>query len=306
MSLYRKFRPNKLTDIHGNGSTCQALQDIIDRDDRPKAFLFAGPSGCGKTTLARILRRKLKCKKDDYTDLNSADFTGVDTIRQVIRSIAIKPFGESRVFLLDECHMLSGSAQNALLKTLEDTPRYAYIILATTRPEKLIKEVRNRCTTFYVNKLNDNEMEDLLTGIAASVNTKLPKDVLNRLVDIADGSPRAGLVFLDKIHRLKRKDMLSELKDVVMEGDEQIIELCRALIKHKPWGTISKILNGLRQHEPESVRRVVLSYFSKVLIGDGGGFPAHVLECFLDPFYDSGFAGLVLSCHQVMNDVEPF
>ena len=148
-SLAVKYRPKRLADFLGNTETVQALRALMEREEMPHTILFTGPSGTGKTTLARIVARRLQCSEHDLQELNTADFRGIDTIRDVVRNMALCPMsGSCRVWILDEVHQLSKDAQHALLKALEDTPKHVYFLLATTDPAKLLPTIRTRCVTF--------------------------------------------------------------------------------------------------------------------------------------------------------------
>ena len=124
MSLYHEHRPETLDEMEGNESTIKALRSVLSKpkNEIPHAFLLTGESGCGKTTLARIIKTKLACSDYNYKEVDSADFRGIDTIREIRRHMKLKGLGGGiRIWLLDECHMISRDGMNALLKALEDT-----------------------------------------------------------------------------------------------------------------------------------------------------------------------------------------
>ena len=157
--LYKRFRPKSLDAVVGNGGTVAALQKFLKKGNLPHTILFKGPSGCGKTTLARILAKELGCGVLDLREYNSADFRGIDTIRDISRIMTNAPAaGNCRVFILDEAHQLSKDAQNAALKILEDTPKHVYFFICTTDPQKLIATIRSRCTEMPVDLLKLDEM----------------------------------------------------------------------------------------------------------------------------------------------------
>src|SRR5688572_25883760 len=139
MELYKKFRPKTLKGVVGQEGAVSSLQSMIDKGRLPHTILFSGPSGCGKTTIARILKGILECSDLDFFEINCADFKGIDMVRDIRRYVGIPPLhGKSRVWLIDEAHQLTKDAQNAFLKLLEDTPKHAYFMLATTDPQKLL------------------------------------------------------------------------------------------------------------------------------------------------------------------------
>ena len=126
MGLYQKYRPTNLKDFFGNDGLKRDLKPFLEgRRTPPKSILFTGPSGCGKTTLARILAYTIGCAEGDINELDTADFRGIDSIRDIRRQMNLVPLGgQARVWILDECHKLTNDAQNALLKALENPPAH--------------------------------------------------------------------------------------------------------------------------------------------------------------------------------------
>ena len=160
--LYKRYRPRTLNGVLGNEATKSALSAYLEKGTLPHTLLFHGPSGCGKTTLARILAKQLNCSGPDFAEINCADFRGVDTARDIMRKMIIRPLKDCRVWLIDECHKLTNDAQNALLKALEDTPEHVYFFLCTTEHKKLLKTIRTRCTEMPVDFLSDGYIRDLI------------------------------------------------------------------------------------------------------------------------------------------------
>jgi DNA polymerase III gamma/tau subunit len=200
--------------------------------------------------------------------------------------------------LVHNCHRWTRDFMEAMLKPLEDTPNHVYFLLCTTEPEKLLKTIRNRCTEFYVQKLPSNRIARLLKQISRKENVTLSDDILNEIVIESEGSPRQALVILDKIRDLKEDEILEAIQSAKIE-EKQIIDLCRALIKKETWTVIAKIIKGI-ESEPEKVRRAVLGYMSSVLLNGENNMAALCLDCFKDNFYDSGKAGLVNACYEVI------
>jgi len=304
--LHLLYRPASLAEVVGNRATVQSLQTLLERPDgMPHAWMFTGPSGCGKTTLARIVAGELGTPprlssrsgegdpNPDFTEMDSADFRGIDTIRDLRRAVQYAPVAcPFRVWLLDEVHQLSKDAQSALLKLLEDTPPHVHLLLATTDPDKLLPTIRNRCHTFTVAPLPESEMAGMLTRVARAEKIPLTDDILNALCDNALGSPRMGLVLMDKIRGLKGEAVREAVEQQAAETNKAIA-LCRALIKGCSWRDASTILKTM-EDEPETVRRAVLGYASAVLLNSGNPRCYAIMQCFGRNTYDTGRAGLAM------------
>jgi len=297
-SLAVKYRPQKLKDFLGNTETVQALRALMEREEMPHTILFTGPSGTGKTTLARIVAKRLRCSEHDLQELNTADFRGIDTVRDVVKNMSLCPMdGPCRVWILDECHSLTKDAQHALLKALEDTPKHVYFLLATTNPEKLLPTIKTRCVTFDVKPLNDMLMGELLNGILVKEgDPEVPQEALDQIIQDSLGSARMALSIFDKIIGMDAGTMLDAAKQQAADQNEAIA-LCRALIDKRPWKAIAEIIKGLEQ-EPEKVRRSVLGYAQAVLLKKDNPQAALVLMSFRAPFYDVGKPGITIASYE--------
>lgn len=300
MSLYLKYRPQSFDAIVSNKETVEALTKMMASEDRPHAYLFTGETGCGKTTLARIVAKELGVVGTSLRELNSADVRGIDTIREIIKQSNFKPIeGPVSVWIIDEVHSATKDAQNALLKLLEDTPEHVYIILATTDPQKLLPTVKNRCSTFAVKPLNDVEMLSLLRDIVKAEGEQVAKVVYQQIIQDSFGHVRNALQILDQVLMVDFDSRLETATRIAAEQSESI-ELCRALLGNAPWKKVANILVGLKNQEPESIRRHVLGYAQSVLLkGADNVKAAAVLELFIEPFYNSGFPGLVYAAYSV-------
>ena len=209
--------------------------------------------------------------------------------------------GSCRFWLMDEAHKLTNDAQNALLKLLEEPPKHVYFILCTTSPGKLIPTIRNRAMHFQTKLVVDPVLRAFVQKIAEKEKFDLDGAVLEKIVEVAQGSPRAALHNLEKI--LTIEDQQQQL-DAIRSSDveKQAIDLCRMLIFDKPnWKSVANLLKELEEPE-ESIRHMVLGYARKVLLGGGKFAPKAwlVIQCFLDHWYDCGRAGLDAACYEVI------
>lgn len=302
MSLHIKYRPRMFRDFVGNEDVVRSLAAVLKKDDRPHAMLFTGPSGCGKTTLARIAAAKLEVGSHDLVELNAADFRGIDTVRDLLRNMRLRPMnGPCRVWILDECHQLSKDAQSALLKALEDTPSHVYFMLATTDPDKLIPTIRNRCHAFEVRPLDEDELVGLMNFVLKKEKATVPDKVLRHVADVSMGSSRFALVLLDKLTGLQPQEMEKAI-DRLAAQESEAIELCRALIGRAKWPTVAKVLSNMKleSYQVEQVRRTVLGYCQSVLLRSGDARAFVVMDAFRQPFYDLGKPGLVMACYEAV------
>ena len=300
MSLYLKYRPSSFKQVQGNQETVEALQHMVSTPDKcPHVFLFTGPKGNGKTTLARIVASELGIKGQDLRELDTADFRGIDVVRELRRQAQYKPLeGSRRMWILDECHQLTKDAQSALLKILEDTPSHVYFVFCTTDPQKLLPTLKDRCSQFEVKPLSGKEMKNLLVKVCKAEKEPPQKKVILQIVKESNGHPRAALQILDQVLQVEPKKRLKVARQAEIQMNESI-ELCRALIKREPWSKVKNILKGLKDEDAESIRRHVLGYAQSVLLNNDNEQAGAIMEEFIHPFYDSGFAGVVYASYVV-------
>lgn len=303
MELYKKYRPKTFNKILGQEHIIKSLKRWIEKSNLPHALLFSGPSGCGKTTLARILKRKLECGRHDFTEINGADFRGIETIRSIRSRIWQAPIsGKCRIWLIDESHKLSNEASNAFLKMLEDTPDHVYFMLATTDPQKLLKTIRNRCSEIAVKSLTNETMKKLITSISKEEKIKIPKEVIDKIIENSEGSARKALVFLNQILELDdKKEMLEAIRASTIEAQSN--EISRLLFRPRVrWFDIARVLKVINNNEAEQIRYMILGYARVVLLSGSkmAGRAFVIIEAFSDNFFDSKAAGLAAAAYEVM------
>jgi DNA polymerase III gamma/tau subunit len=303
MSLDNKYRPTNLSELIGNKEVILTLKGMFkNKEAIPHSFLFYGSTGTGKTTVARIVAKELGCNENNIIEIDTAQFRGIDTVRDLRKNCQYTPLGGGvKVYILDEIHKATGDAQNALLKILEDTPKHVYFMLCTTDPQNLLPTVKGRCSQFQMQLLADEEMQILLTKIVNSENDELDNEVYEQIIQDGQGCPRNSIKILEKVLSTPKKHRLAVAKQTAEEQLEGIA-LCRALLKKQGWNTVKTILQGLKGQEPETIRRMVLGYASAVLLNKDDEVAGLILESFIEPFYNTGFPGLVYACYSVIKN----
>jgi DNA polymerase-3 subunit gamma/tau len=310
MEFCEKHRPTKLKDVLGQDGVIQTLNDFGRKGQLPRAILFSGPSGVGKTTIARILAAKLKCHWTALREMNVADVRGIDAVRKIREEYTNSPHtGDVIVYIFDEAHGFTSDAQNALLKVLEDASEYAYFILCTTDPNKLLKTIRTRCTEFALKPLGPKLMTQLLDSVNDQESeVKLPEEVRDKIIQEADGSPRRALVLLHKVVGVEDEDEQLARIDTVEEEHEGYT-LAKALVKPDVrWIDVTSILKKIPdlEKQAEGIRKCVISYMSTTALRNTG-LAAHacrVIDYFRQNFDDSGRAGLIEACHSIIKGRE--
>ncbi len=205
----RKYRPQTFKDVVGQQAITNTLLNAIETNHLAQALLFTGPRGVGKTTCARILARKINQPgyDDPFEDfafnvfeLDAASNNSVDDIRNLIDQVRIPPqTGQYKVYIIDEVHMLSSAAFNAFLKTLEEPPKHAIFILATTEKHKIIPTILSRCQIFDFKRITIKDAKEHLAEVAKNQNITFEDDALHIIAEKADGAMRDALSIFDRV-----------------------------------------------------------------------------------------------------------
>jgi len=237
MTLYLKYRPKNLDELDLS-DVGESLKKIVSKKSIPHAFLFAGPKGTGKTSAARILAKIINCEnlgKDgtpcdkckectsttngnnlDVIEMDAASHRGIDDVRILRDAVKLSPVSaKKKIYIIDEAHMLTTEASNALLKTLEEPPEHVIFILATTNPEKLIETIRSRTTYIPFRKATSEEIVRSLKRVVTGEKIKIDSDTLNVIAEASDGSFRDGIKILEQL--------VAEEKDLTKEFLEEFL-----------------------------------------------------------------------------------
>lgn len=218
-ALYRRLRPQRFEDVVGQEHIIRTLQNQIENNRINHAYLFCGTRGTGKTTTAKIFARAINCVGQDIKpcnecsvcqpilngtsvnviEIDAASNNGVDNIRDIIEEVKYPPTDcKYKVYIIDEVHMLSAGAFNALLKTLEEPPEYVVFILATTDPQKMPVTVLSRCQRFDFHRINKETMVEVLKEYMAEEKAKVTDDAIEYIAELSDGAMRDALSILDQ------------------------------------------------------------------------------------------------------------
>ncbi len=220
-SLYRRYRPQKFSEIRGQQHVVSALQNAVAKGEVGHAYLLHGPRGTGKTTSARVLAKALNCenigadgepcgvcescvaiehgRSFDLHELDAASNNKVEDMRDLLGKVNLGTPGRAKVYILDEVHMLTSQAENALLKTLEEPPDHVTWVLATTEPHKVVETIRSRCQVFELSLLGADELADHVRWIIDDAGLDVGEDAVDYVVAAGGGSARDTLSALDRV-----------------------------------------------------------------------------------------------------------
>lgn len=265
-ALYRTYRPQTFEEVAGQEHIVKTLKNALSTGKIAHAYLFAGPRGTGKTTMAKLFAKALNCEHGlgcqcneckncvaitegshpDVLELDAASNNGVDEIRELIDKVKYGTIlGKYKVYIIDEVHMLSTGAFNALLKTLEEPPEHVIFILATTEPHKILPTILSRCQRYDFNKVSEKDIKERLRAVLQNEGVEFNEEAVELVVQLADGGMRDALSILEKVlafsgNTLNVNDILSIF---ALESKEEKIKLIHSIINHDMSDVLSRLNN---------------------------------------------------------------
>jgi DNA polymerase III subunit gamma/tau len=290
--LHHKYRPQTFANLVGQEAIAQTLINAIRTERIAPAYLFTGPRGTGKTSSARILAKSLNCLKQekptespcgscevcrtiasstalDVIEIDAASNTGVDNIRDLIEKAQFAPVQcRYKVYVIDECHMLSTAAFNALLKTLEEPPKHVVFILATTDPQRVLPTIISRCQRFDFRRIPLEAMVGHLQGIASKENIDITHDALTLVAQVAQGGLRDAESLLDQLGLLSGQVTVEQVWDLVGAVPERdLLALTQAIASNNSEAVLDRCRHLLdRGREPLVVLQNLASFYRDLLI----------------------------------------
>lgn len=276
LALYRKYRPSSFEDVVGQDKVVKVLKHAIASNKISHAYLFAGPRGTGKTTMAKLIARMVNCQNpvdgepcgkcenclrgvslnEDVIEIDAASNNGVDEIRELRDKVSLVPTkSKYKIYIIDEVHMLTTGAFNALLKTLEEPPAHAIFILATTELHKIPITVASRCQKFQFTKLSMDDMFSRLKFIASKENIMISDDAIYEIARLSDGGMRDAINLLDQLTAYK-DDSITVCDVHEINGTVSYIEMNKLMvdIKHHDTMNILDFLDILDKNGKDILR----------------------------------------------------
>jgi DNA polymerase-3 subunit gamma/tau len=256
VALYRKYRPEKFKDVVGQDQVVTLLTNSIKQKKISHAYLFCGGKGTGKTTVARIVAREIGCNGEDIIEIDAASNRGIDEIRELRDAVRTHPFSSPyKVYIIDEAHMLTKEAANALLKTLEEPPSHVVFILATTDPDRLPQTIVSRCQKIEFKSPTIEILSKRLIDVAKDEEFNLSKESAELIAQHGKNSYRDALGILEQILSISKKDIKHEhVVDALGAPDKEMLLTLLELVCEKNPKEVLLIFNRLSSGNRSALR----------------------------------------------------
>lgn len=302
-ALYRKWRPSTFSEIVGQEQITATLRNEIKSGKIAQAYLFCGSRGTGKTTTARVFSKAVNCLHPidgnpcnecsvcrgiadgslmDIVEIDAASNNGVDNIRTINSEVSYLPSGVTyKIYIIDEVHMLSGSAFNALLKTLEEPPSHVIFILATTESHKIPATILSRCQRFDFRRISQSPMLDRLKKVAEQDGISITEDALSLIIKSADGSMRDALSLLDQCSSGHSGEIDADWVRAMTGGPDsaRMLSLGNAILEYQVETVFLQVKQAIeRGFDPVRLLEGLLEYFRNLLLCKSSDSPARLLD----------------------------
>ncbi|MFA6515345.1 MAG: DNA polymerase III subunit gamma/tau [Candidatus Paceibacterota bacterium] len=263
IALYRKYRPESFGEVIGQDHIVKAISGSLEAGKVAHAYLLCGPRGTGKTTIARIIARELGSSVDDIYEMDAASNRRIEDIREINESIRTLPFSSKyKIYILDEVHMFTKEAWNALLKTIEEPPEHVIFILATTELEKVPETIISRCQSFIFKKPTDAILSQVINSVAKKEGYKLEEGGAELIALLADGAFRDALGTLQKVISFsKDKNIkISEIEEITGAPNTTLVNsFLDALVENN-------IEKGFSSIEKANAQNIEMDIYLKMIL----------------------------------------
>jgi len=270
VALYRKYRPKIFEEVLGQEQVVAALTHAIKNDNVGHAYIFSGGRGIGKTTIARIFARELGTHEQDLIEIDAASNRGIDDIRALREGVHTLPFSSPyKVYVIDEVHMLTKEAWNALLKTLEEPPKHVIFMMATTEPEKIPDTILSRCQTFTLKRPTISAIRDMILSVAGAEGYTIEPASADLIALLADGAFRDAHGILQKIIASSTGTTLTHEEVEAITGSPQstrLVDLLGALARQDADEALAQVRVLTEQSNAKTVLTLLLRLVRAVLV----------------------------------------